>query len=455
MPNFLLLMSDEHNPRVSSVHGHASVSTPNMERLAASGTLFENAYCPSPLCLPSRSAFMAGRPVHQLQTYSNCNVGLADYPAYGGVLAGQGIHTAYIGKTDVYRPGAELGFTEMILCRDRRSPGDTNHGRTPLSIRQGAARRADGYGPRDDAGTGDLQGVDAAIGWLRETAPRLEKPWTLTVNVGNPHFPHYVTPELWDLYPDGGDLPTWGPDCTSAQHPYALDLRAHFETDPFSAAQTRGLRRGYLGCVTFVDCQLGRLLDTLADTGLLADTAVAYTSDHGDMLGKFGMWWKCSLYEDSVRVPLLVAGPGFTTGARVRTPVDLHDLQASLFHAVGGQRPAAWSGLALQEIPADDPRRPVFAEYHGHGTRSGAFMVRRGKWKLIHYTAAPHQLFDLERDPEELHNRYGEEPETAAELETELRRFCDPQAEDRRAHAFEQEQLETIRRERQHQAPNQ
>ena len=107
----------------------------------------------------------------------------------------------------------------------------------------------------------------------------------------------------------------------SAQHPFALALRQHFETADISEAATRGLRRGYLGCVTEVDRQLGRILDALERTGLAENTVVAYTSDHGEMLGKFGMWWKCSLYEDSTRVPLIVAGPGFTAGARVKTPV--------------------------------------------------------------------------------------------------------------------------------------
>jgi len=444
MPNFLLLMSDEHNPLYSSVYGHPSISTPNMERLAERGTVFENAYCPSPLCLPSRSAFMAGRRVHQIQAYSNCNTNLGDYPSYGKILADQNVHTAYIGKTDVYRPGSQLGFTQMLQPGDRKPPGDTHHGRTPLTIRSGAAQRANGYGPRKDAGANDLKNVDRAVRWLRATAPELAVPWTLTVNIGNPHFPHYVTPDLWDQYPRGGDLPNHGPDCDSAHHPYAADLRAHFETDQFTEEQTRCLRRGYLGCVTFVDRQLGRLLDALEETGQSADTVVAYASDHGDMLGKFGMWWKCSLYEDSVRVPLIAAGPGFTAGTRAPTSVDLLDLQATIFRTTGAERPDDWSGSPLQELPADDPERTLFAEYHGHGTRSGAFLMRKGRWKLIHYGAAPHQLFDLEEDPHELRNLFAERADVAAELEAELHRICDPASEDQRAHDFERQQLEAI-----------
>ena len=145
MPNVVLLMSDEHNPRYASPYGHAAVRTPNMARLAAAGAVYEAAYCPSPLCLPSRSAMMAGRRVHELQTYNNCTVNLDPSPlSYGAALASQGVHTTYIGKVDVYAPGDELGFSEMIMPGDRAWPGDTNQRRNPMTIREGAAGRAPG-----------------------------------------------------------------------------------------------------------------------------------------------------------------------------------------------------------------------------------------------------------------------------------------------------------------------
>mgnify|MGYP005842580141 CR=1 FL=1 len=443
MGNVLLLISDEHNPRYATPYGHPFIQTPNMERLAAMGTVYENAYCPSPLCMPSRSAFMAGRWVHEIQTYSNCNAAMEDftYPTYGQVLAERGVHTVHIGKTHVYRPGEELGFSEMICPGDTAPPGDANHRRRPLAIRRGAAQRAARFGPREDPWGVDPLLIDEAIEWLTGAALTIGKPWVLAVNLNKPHFPHYVTPELWEMYPHGENLPEHGPDCDSAQHPYAQDLRAHFETAQFTEEQIRGLRRGYLGCVTFVDQQLGRLLDVLERTGQLANTNVLYTSDHGEMLGKFGMWWKCALYEDAVRVPLIVAGPDFDAPARVRTPVSLLDVQASLFHIMGVERPADWRGMPLPEIAADDPERVVFAEYHGHGTRSGAYMVRQGPWKLIYYAEAPHQLFNLEEDPEELHNLAEENVDRRRRLTGQLRLICDPERENRRAHAFEAKQF--------------
>lgn len=444
MPNVLIYMSDEHNPFVSSVYGHPLVETPNMARLAAAGAVFEQAYCPSPLCAPSRAAFMAGKPVHQLQVYNNCNVQRFDYPSYGAVLRDQGVHTAYVGKVDAYNHSSTLGFSEMLLPGDRQHSGDINFRRQPLAIREDGSQRARGYGVKPDAFAKDTRVVDRAVDWLQRRALGLGVPWTLTVNTSAPHFPHYVTQDLWDKYAGGADLPAHSAECASAQHPYARDLRAHFQTDTFSEEQIRGLRRGYLGCVEYVDRQLGRLLDALDASGQREDTVVVYTADHGEMLGKFGLWWKCSLYEDAVRVPLIAAGPGFVPGTRVRTPVSLLDLQAGIFRAVGQERPPDWWGTPLQALPADDPTRAVFAEYHGHGTRSGAFMVRQGPWKLIYNMAAPHQLFHLEDDPHELRNRAEDEPTVLGDLERELRRLCSPEEENRRAHEFEQGQCDAL-----------
>jgi choline-sulfatase len=444
--NVLILMSDEHNFRVSSVYAHTMVDTPNMDRLAAEGVVYDAAYCPSPLCAPSRSSLMSGLPVHQNQVYNNCSVMQFEHPSYGSELDRQGIYSAYIGKTDVYRSGVELGFTEMISPGDRKPPGDINFSRQPLSVRDDGAARADGYGVKDDAFARDTRNVDQAVAWLSDTAPRLDLPWTLTVNINAPHFPHFVTADLWEKYRDSADLPSHGADAESANHPYALDLRKHFQTDAISADQARGLRRGYLGGVDFVDAQLGRLLDVLEATGQRDGTVVAYASDHGEMLGKFGMWWKCSMYEDSVRVPLIMSGPDFARGTRIGTPVSLLDLQSSMFRATGAERPNHWWGTPLQDVTGDDPDRIAFAEYHGHGTRSGSFMIRKGDWKLLYHAAAPHQLFDLSIDPEELENRYETEPETASDLEAELRQLCSPELENRRAHDFEHAQMASLNR---------
>jgi len=388
---------------------------------------------------------MSGRRVHEIQAYSNCILGVEpDRPTYGGALSQQGVYSVHVGKTHVFAPSDALGFSEVRLGGRERGAGDPEIGRRPFRIRRDAADRAARFGVNEAHLRLDLDRVDTAIDWLTHTAPSLERSWTLTVNIIHPHFPHYTSQELWDLYPDGGDLPEFGAEEETANHPRAREVREHFQTDRFTEDQVRGQRRGYLACVTFVDRQLARLVEALQQAGLYDDTNVIYTSDHGEMLGKFGMWWKCSTYEDASRIPCIAAGPDFSTGLRISTPVDLHDVQASLFASTGAERPADWVGRPLQCLPAADGQRVVFSEYHGHGARHSAYMIRKGKWKYIHHVDAPHQLFDMDRDPDELQNVYEAHPAVAADLERELRLICDPEAEDDRADRFIEAQLESM-----------
>ncbi len=171
MPNVLMLMSDEHNPRFSGFNPDSGVKTPNLLKTAQRGSVFDTAYCPSPLCLPSRAAFMAGRRVHELQTYNNSNINLSpDFPSYGRILAEQGVYSVHISKVDVYADGEDLGFSEMILPRNREFPGDHEIDRNPVRTREGAARTA-GRGPR----TGGL----LRIPWSRCAGKQLYGPQRL------------------------------------------------------------------------------------------------------------------------------------------------------------------------------------------------------------------------------------------------------------------------------------
>lgn len=445
--NVVMLMSDEHNPKYSSVYGHPFVQTPNMERMAKRGVVYENAYCPAPLCLPSRSSVMSGLYNHETQCYSNCTLFLDDFPNYGNLLAKQGVHTVYIGKADVYRPIKQMGFSEVYHGWDRGKNGDLAIQRKPLYIRKGEGlKRAKGWGPKENAHKNDRLMVDTAVDWLKTKGTQVNKPFVLCVNVLAPHFPHYAEPEFWEMYKGKGDVPKWGPDEPSAKHPYAEDLQRHFETDQIQGDDVIGLRQGYYACVSFVDAMIGKILDTLEQTGLDKNTVFFYTSDHGEMLGKFGMWWKCSMFEDSLRVPVLACGPGFEQGVRVRTPITTLDMQAGMFHATNRNRPSNWKGMALQKIKEDDRERYVFSEYHGHGTRGSSFMVRKGGWKLIWNSDAPYQLFNLDEDPEELNNLMKDDFESAPKIASELRDYlysiCDPVVETQKAEAKIQRQLE-------------
>ena len=189
--NTVLIISDEHNPFYSSVYGHGAVRTPNMERLAKAGTIFGNAYCPSPLCMPSRSAFLTGRRAHEIGVYNNCRIGLStDLPTYGKVLTDGGAHTAYAGKVHVFDEPDRLGFDTLLSPGDIPYPGDTLFRRKPLSIRDGAELRASAWGIKEGGLERDEQIADRAVQWLMSDAATIDSPWVLTVSFVKPHFPH-------------------------------------------------------------------------------------------------------------------------------------------------------------------------------------------------------------------------------------------------------------------------
>ncbi|MBS10606.1 MAG: hypothetical protein CME19_03250 [Gemmatimonadetes bacterium] len=175
--NFVILRSDEHNPRISALEGHPFIQTPNLERLAEQGTVYGSHYCPSPLCMPSLSSFLAGRWAHQIQTYNNCGIVPVDTESYGGVLDRQGIHSVMVGKVDGFRPVDEMGFSEMH-GQGYRAPGDLNFGRNPLTVHpiisKTGKERQGGWGVKENAGAGDDRKVAQGIKWIRKHGSRMD-----------------------------------------------------------------------------------------------------------------------------------------------------------------------------------------------------------------------------------------------------------------------------------------
>ena len=147
------------------------------------------------------------------------------------------------------------------------------------------------------------------------------------------------------------------------------------------------------------------------------------------------------MYDDSARVPLIVAGPGFKKGITDSTASNQLDLNASLFHAVGCDMPSNMHGQAMQTLKTNDHSRSTFCEYHGHGTRASSFMIRKGPWKFLYNCEAPNQLFNIDEDPQELNNRISQNQSIARDLETELRNICDPDKENVRTDEYLASQL--------------
>lgn len=195
----------------------------------------------------------------------------------------------------------------------------------------------------------------------------------------------------------------------------------------------------YYGLCSWLDHSVARILEALEQSGLAPSTSLIYTSDHGDNLGARGLWGKSNMYEESVAVPLIARGPGFAPGQVCQTPVSLLDLSATIADHFDASLQVDRPGLSLYELAngQGDPQRAIFSEYHAAGAVSGAFMLRKGQWKLIYYVGFEPKLFDLASDPEELENlaQFPEHAATLARLIEELRQICDPEATDALAHA--------------------
>ena len=456
--NLLVIMSDEHNPKVAGYADHPVIASPNLDQLAARGTRFTAAYTPSPICVPARAAFATGLPVHRTRFWDNAIAYDGSVPSWHHALRARGHHVASIGKLH-YRGHSQedYGLSESILpMHITGGTGDvTMLIRDPDDIREVAARKliADA-GPGESSYTlYDRQVAAAAQVWLRETAPRLRsKPWVLFVSMVAPHFPLTAPPEHYYRYADRADLPRpkLATPAERPTHPYVQTYAKrsdHYRHFAGEADLNRALA-GYFGLVSFMDENVGKILAALGDAGLEAETRVAYTSDHGDNLGTRGLWGKATMYEESAGIPLILAGAGVPTGAACATPVTLCDLSATILDAVGADDAIGELGLpgtsllGLAGAPPQD--RVALSEFHTYGP-DAFYMLRNLRHKYVHYLGGPPpQLFDLRDDPEELHD-LGQEPAHAAtrrDFETRLRAMLDPEATDRRAKADQAAMIE-------------
>jgi choline-sulfatase len=264
-----------------------------------------------------------------------------------------------------------------------------------------------------------------------------------------PHFPLIAPPEFYYRYPlDRMPIPKLYAPGERPQHPFLTDYAGSFCYDRyFDADKVRKAVAAYLGLCSFVDDNVGKVLSALGDAGLSDSTRVVYTSDHGDNLGARGLWGKSTMYEETARVPLIVSGADIPCGRRVSTPASLLDVYPTVLECVGADRPGNFDGQPGHSLFAlaggAQPDRTVLSEYHGMGSTTGAFMIRHGQFKYVHYAAYRPQLFDLEKDPEELQD-LAERPEYATVLaacRARLYRECDPADVDRRAKARQAELL--------------
>ena len=409
-PNLLIIMSDEHAPMYSGPYGHPLVQTPHMDRLAEDGVTFTNAYCNSPLCMPSRMSFMTGKYIHHIGAWDNAAPLRPDAVTWAHLLRDAGYDVVLSGKQHFGGLDKLHGFRTQ-LARDlhaERQHGltDWENGTPPASNPwQGPAQA--GPGTTEEIEVDDLA-ESAALTYLRDPA-RQEQPWALNVSFIAPHFPLIVPQKFWDLYPlEEIDLPNIPDGHLENQHPVYQRMRRMFGCVDFPEDLVRRARAGYYGLITYLDEKIGRLLQTLEETGQLENTVVIYTSDHGEMNGEHGMWRKSNFYEASARVPLQIMFPDhLSAGERLDEVVSLVDLTATFVDIVGENSSYQLDGdslIPLIQGTDTDWKDFAFAEYLAHGVKRPMAMLRKGRYKFNYSLGDPPELYDIVQDPGEFHN---------------------------------------------------
>jgi len=444
--NLLILMSDEHNPKIMGCAGHPIIETPNMDALARRGTRFTAAYTTCPICVPARAAFAVGKYVHQIGYWDNADGYDGAIPSWHHRLRARGHEVVSIGKLHFRgAPGDDHGFTEEIVpMHIIEGIGDVKGlVRDDIPTRKGGDKMARLAGPGESAYTVyDRDIASRAQIWLHEAAQRRhDKPWVLFVSFVAPHFPLTAPPEWYYRYSHRDlPLPKQYAPAERPEHPFLTDYARVVDYDPHFRDK-RDVDRaiaGYYGLVSALDENIGKVLKALERAGLADDTRVVYTSDHGDNLGARGLWGKSTFYEESSGVPLILSGDGIAAGAQCATPASHVDVYPFVFECVGAPVPDddGHPGVSLESL-ADGvaPDRAVVAEYHAISAVAGGYMLRDGPYKYMHYVAYRPQLYDLARDPEELVDVAGDPAyrDVLERCRARMRSMFDPDEVDARA----------------------
>ncbi|MEK9800704.1 MAG: choline-sulfatase [Alphaproteobacteria bacterium] len=416
-PNILVIMVDQLNGTLFDHGPLPFLHAPNLRALADESVCFPTCYTASPLCAPGRASFMSGQLPSRTAVYDNAAEFASSIPTYAHHLRRHGYHTILCGKMHYVGPDQLHGFE----TRTTTDIYPADFGWTP-DYRKPDERIDWWYhnlGSVTGAGIAEISnqmeyddevahhGVQALYQLGRREDSR---PWCLTVSFTHPHDPYVARRRYWDLYEDCDRLLPKIPAIPYEQqdpHSQRLFRANDYKSFDITDDHIKNSRRAYFANISYLDDKVGELLAALKAMRMEDDTIILFCSDHGDMLGERGLWFKMSFFEGSARVPLMMRIPGVKS-ATVKMPVSTIDITPTL---------AALTSIDLDEIkPWTDGRnllplldeagetRPVFMEYAAEGSIAPLVGVRDGDYKFIHCEMDPPQLFDLANDPDELNN---------------------------------------------------
>jgi choline-sulfatase len=428
-PNILVIMADQMTPTALPIHG-GPAKTPYIRSLAEEGVVFDAAYCNSPLCSPSRAAFMSGRLPSKTGVYDNAAEFCSDIPTFAHHLRLAGYKTILAGKMHFCGAdqlhGFEQRLTTDIYPADFSWTPDWNCRARPNWYHNMNSVTEAGVCIRSNQIDFDEEVVYSAERKIYDHVRGSDRrPFCLVVSLSHPHDPFAIPERWWNLYSDDEiDPPRVALD-RKALHPHEERIWEVCDMDALrvTADQVHRARRAYYGAISYVDDNIGRMMKALSATSLAQDTVVIVTSDHGEMLGERGFWYKMSFFESACRVPLLVHAPGFFQARRVRGAVSLVDILPTLVEVANDGALSDAIGeiegrSLMPHLNGTGGHDEAIGEYLAEGAIAPIVMIRRGAYKFIHSASDPDQLCDLSADPDERRNLVG-----VAEFDTMLADF--------------------------------
>jgi choline-sulfatase len=422
-PNILFIMADQMAAPLLPMYDPASpIKMPHLSQLASDGVVFESAYCPSPLCAPSRFCLVSGQLPSKIGAYDNAADFPADVPTYAHYLRSLGYRTALSGKMHFCGPDQLHGYEERLTSDiypadygwvvnwDEPDTRPSWYHNMSSVLQAGPCVRTNQLDFDEDV---VFKANQYLFDHVRNTP---EQPFCLTVSMTHPHDPYAIPASYYDRYTDAdvrmpsNEIAQQEQDTHSQRLLKVMDLWGH--TMPEDAV--RKARRAYYGACSFVDDKIGQLISTLKDCGLYDNTIIVFSGDHGDMLGERGLWYKMHWFEMAARVPLIVCAPKHIAKGRVSASVSTLDLLPTFVEMAGSKVQAnlPLDGKSLQGHlhPESGTAKPdeVFGEYMAEGTTTTLVMIRRGAFKFIYAKADTCMLYNVQADPTEMNNLAGD-----------------------------------------------
>ncbi len=421
-PNILFIMSDEHNADILGAAGNDIVRTPHLDALAEGGVTFEKCYCNSPLCVPSRMTFTAGKYISRTGAWSNnCWLPDPEYPSIARVLAAGGYEPYLCGKMH-YDFTRRYGFTEIggNMNQHKKRSRVRRRSADDLEPRPGISGRFNDFHPGDDSNilSHDKQVTAGTIDFL-DNRDGSEKPFFLVAGYLAPHFPLIVPQRYWDNYRGKVPMPIIPEGHLESLPLNYKHLRIGFNMEDVPADIVRKGRELYYGLTEWVDNEIGKVLQALEKSEVADNTIIVYTTDHGEDMGEHGLWWKNCLYDCAARISLIVNWPERWPGGGRRTQVcSMVDLVQTIAELADAPVPDDWDGDSLLPV-LDDPaaqwKDQAVSEYYAHNIASGYSMIRQGAFKYVYHTPpdddhpAERELYDLDADRGEFNNLANQE----------------------------------------------